>query len=251
MPDPARPRPPKGIDVRGLRVDLGGRTVVTNANLSVARGELTYLLGRNGAGKSTLLRSICGMVTPSSGSVEISGVPVREIASPARSVGMHLGADVVHPGHTARRHLRAVAAAAGIDPGRVDEVMTLTGVNSYGKRRIGEYSLGMRQRLGIATALLPDAPVLVFDEPLNGLDVEAIVWVRGLLTGLARSGRAVLVASHLLSEVQRSADRVALVHRKTVDGSVPVNVFVGDHPDLESAYLAAITDPTATKAVPA
>lgn len=231
------------IEVRGLRVDLGGRTILEHVDLSVAAGELVYLLGRNGAGKSTLLRSVCGMVTPSAGTVTLDGTGVRRLDSPARQLGMHLGTEPVHPGHTARRHLRWIAAAAGIDRGRVREVMAATGVDDYGSRRIGDYSLGMRQRLGIATALLPDAGALVFDEPLNGLDVEGIVWLRGLLTGLAAQGRAVLVASHLLSEVARSADRVALVDGGTIATAAPVADFTAGHPDLESAYLAALTPP--------
>lgn len=231
------------IEVRGLRVDLGGRTILHDADLSVAGGELVYLLGRNGAGKSTLLRSVCGMVTPSAGTVTVDGTPVRRLASPSRRLGMHLGIEPVHPGHTARRHLRWIAAAAGIDRGRVNQVLEQTGVDAYGTTRIGDYSLGMRQRLGIATALLPDAGALVFDEPLNGLDVEGIVWLRELLTGLTAQGRAVLVASHLLSEVARSADRVALVDGRRIAAALPVAEFTGEHPDLETAYLAALRGP--------
>ena len=240
------------IDVRRLRVDLGGRTVLHDVDLTVSGGEVVYLLGRNGAGKSTLLRSICGMVTPRSGSVLIGGTPVRSLGSPARRLGMHLGIETVHPGHTARRHLRWVAAAAGLPRSRVDDVLDITGVAAYGDRRIGGYSLGMRQRLGIATALLPDAHALVFDEPLNGLDVEGIVWFRSLLTELASRGRAVVVATHLLAEVQRSAGdsasperrspvaRVVLVDRSTTSPAVEVAGFVGEHADLEAAYLAAL-----------
>lgn len=218
------------IEVRDLRVNLGGRTVLRDVDLSVADGELVYLLGRNGAGKSTLLRSLCGMVTPAGGSIRIDG-----------RVGMHLGADVVHPGHTARRHLRWFAAATGTRADRVDAVLAQTGVDAYGDRRIGGFSLGMRQRLGIATALLPDADALVFDEPLNGLDVEGILWFRQLLTDLTRQGRAVVVASHLLSEVERSADRIVVVDRQRTTPAVPVAEFVGTHPDLEAAYLAALS----------
>lgn len=227
--------------MRGLRVDLGGTVVLHDVDLTVPSGELVYLLGRNGAGKSTLLRSICGMVTPSAGTVTVDGVPVRTLGSPAKHLGMHLGTEPVHPGHTARRHLRWVAAAAGIERSRIDEVLARTGVDAYGDARIGDYSLGMRQRLGIATALLPKARAFVFDEPLNGLDVEGIVWLRDLLTGLAADGCAVLVASHLLHEVQRSADRIALVHDHTVATVAPVDEFLGGHRDLEAAYLAAIS----------
>ncbi|WP_448222037.1 ABC transporter ATP-binding protein [Gordonia iterans] len=243
------PRAPH-IEVRDLRVDLGGRTVLHDVDLTVSGGEVVYLLGRNGAGKSTLLRSICGMVTPRSGSVFIGGTPVRSLGSPARRLGMHLGIETVHPGHTARRHLRWVAAAAGLPRSRVDDVLDITGVAAYGDRRIGGYSLGMRQRLGIATALLPDAHALVFDEPLNGLDVEGIVWFRLLLTELASRGRGVVVATHLLAEVQRSAGdsasperpvaRVVLVDRGTTSPAVGVSGFVGEHADLEAAYLAAL-----------
>ncbi|GAC56952.1 putative ABC transporter ATP-binding protein [Gordonia hirsuta DSM 44140 = NBRC 16056] len=234
------------IQVRDLRIELSGRTILHDVDLSAEPGELIYLLGRNGAGKSTLLRSICGMITPASGEVLIDGTPVRRLPSPARSLGMHLGTEPVHPGHTARRHLRWIAAAAGVGGDRIDQVLARTGVDAYGNRRIGDYSLGMRQRLGIATALLPvldggdGAGALVFDEPLNGLDVEGIVWLRNLLGALAADGHAVLVASHLLAEVARSADRIVLIDRQTASPAVPVAEFQGRHDDLESAYLAAI-----------
>lgn len=228
------------IEVRGLRVDLGGRSILRDVDVSVPGGQLVYLLGRNGAGKSTLLRTVCGITSPVAGTVRIDGTPIHGLASPARQLGMHLGTEPVHPGHTARRHLRWLAAAAGIGASRVDEVMARTGVAAYGNRRIGDYSLGMRQRLGIAAALLPDAGTLVFDEPLNGLDVEGIVWLRTLLTGLAGEGRAVLVASHLLGEVARSADAIVLINDGTAAPAVGVADFRGTHDNLEDAYLTAI-----------
>ncbi|MEZ5210469.1 ATP-binding cassette domain-containing protein [Gordonia sp. (in: high G+C Gram-positive bacteria)] len=234
------------IEVRRLRVDLGGRTVLHDVDLTVPGGELVYLLGRNGGGKSTLLRSVCGIVTPVSGEVLIDGTAVRRLPSPGRRLGMHLGTEPLHPGHTARRHLRWLAAGAGLDRHAVDDVLARTGVDRYGARRIGDYSLGMRQRLGIAAALLPVAgsgsgdAALVFDEPLNGLDVEGIVWLRELLVGLAADGCAVLVASHLLGEVARSADRVVLIDRQTAGAAQTVDEFRGGHRDLEAAYLAAV-----------
>lgn len=231
---------PHCIEVRGLRVDLGGRSILRDVDLSVPGGQLVYLLGPNGAGKSTLLRTVCGITPPTAGTVEIDGTPIRRLASPARKLGMHLGTEPVHPGHTARRHLRWLAAAAGIDRGRVDAVVERTGLDAYGDRRTGDYSLGMLQRLGIASALLPDAGTLVFDEPLNGLDVEGIVWLRNLLTDLATEGRAVLVASHLLGEVARSADAVVLINDRTAAPAATVTDFQGAHGDLEDAYLAAI-----------
>ncbi|MFZ2512031.1 MAG: ATP-binding cassette domain-containing protein [Gordonia sp. (in: high G+C Gram-positive bacteria)] len=232
--------PDHRIEVRGLRVDLGGRSILRDVDLTVPGGQLVYLLGPNGAGKSTLLRTVCGITSPTAGTVKIDDIPIRRLSSPARGLGMHLGTEPVHPGHTARRHLRWLAAAAGIDKSRIDDVVARTGLDAYGTRRTGDYSLGMRQRLGIASALLPDAGTLVFDEPLNGLDVEGIVWLRTLLTGLAAEGRAVLVASHLLGEVARSADAIVLINNKTAAPAVSVPDFQGVHNDLEDAYLAAI-----------
>ena len=228
------------IEVEDLRVVLGRRTVLDNVNITVTGGELVYLLGRNGAGKSTLLRAAGGMITPRAGSVRIDGSPLRRLNSPARRIGAHLGIEPVHPGHTGRRQLRWIAAAARVPRTRVDEVIELTGIGDYAGRRIGGYSLGMRQRLGVAAALLPDAGTLLFDEPLNGLDVEGIIWLRTLLTSLAADGRAVLVASHLLDEIARSAHRVVVIDRRTVVADASLDAFVAGHADLESAYLSAI-----------
>ena len=239
-PSRNQPQTAHSIETRSLQVDLGGQTILHDVDIHVPAGQLVYLLGPNGAGKSTLLRSICGIVSPNAGTVEIDGTPVGRLASPARCIGMHLGTTPVSPGHTARRHLRWLAAAAGIEQSRIDDVVARTGLDVYGKRRIGDYSLGMLQRLGIASALLPDAGTLVFDEPLNGLDVEGIVWVRNLLTGLAAEGRAVLVASHLLGEVARSADSIVLINNKTASPAVSVSDFQGTHDNLEDAYLTAI-----------
>lgn len=192
------------IEVEDLRVVLGRRTVLDNVNITVTGGELVYLLGRNGAGKSTLLRAAGGMITPRAGSVRIDGSPLRRLNSPARRIGAHLGIEPVHPGHTGRRQLRWIAAAARVPRTRVDEVIELTGIGDYAGRRIGGYSLGMRQRLGVAAALLPDAGTL------------------------------------LLDEIARSAHRVVVIDRRTVVADASLDAFVAGHADLESAYLSAI-----------
>jgi len=226
------------IEIDDLRVDLGRRTILREVNLTVAPGEIVYLLGRNGAGKSTLLRSVCGMAPLRSGEIRIDGAPLRTAPSPARRIGMHLGIDPVHPGHTGRRQLRWLAAGAGVPRSRVDEAIALTAIGGYAGKPVGGYSLGMRQRLGIAGALLPDARNLVFDEPLNGLDAEGIIWFRGLLETLAADGRSVLLASHLLSEVQRSADRVVVIDDATVVADRRTADVVDRYGDLETGYLA-------------
>ncbi|NLG44966.1 ATP-binding cassette domain-containing protein [Gordonia sp. (in: high G+C Gram-positive bacteria)] len=236
------------IEIDDLRIDLGKRTILREVNLSVAPGEIVYLLGRNGAGKSTLLRAACGMVPCRSGEIRIDGAPLHHTSSPARNIGMHLGIDPVHAGHTGRRQLRWIATAAGVGRDRVEDAIELTGIGGFVDRRVGSYSLGMRQRLGIACALLPEAQNLVFDEPLNGLDVEGIIWFRKLLECLAADGRAVLLASHLLSEVQRSADRIAVIDDATLTVDLPTDEVVATYGDLERGYLALIGAEAATAA---
>jgi ABC-2 type transport system ATP-binding protein len=174
---------------------------------------VTGFLGPNGAGKTTTLRMLLGLVAPTSGAATIDGRPYRELADPARRVGAVLEQSGFHPGRSARDHLRVLATTAGLAPARVDEVLEQTGLAAAARRRVGGFSLGMRQRLGLAAALLGDPDVLVLDEPANGLDPEGVHWLRGLIRGLADQGRTVRVSSHLLAEVAQTVDQVVIIDR--------------------------------------
>src|SRR5690606_29652604 len=196
------------IQATNLTKRYGKTTAVDDLSFSVRPGEVTGFLGPNGAGKTTTLRMLLGLVKPTSGTATIGGTPYRDLARPLATVGTALEASSFHPGRTARNHLAVYASAAGIPQSRVDAVLAQVGLDQYGDRRVGGYSLGMRQRLGLAFALLGDPQVLVLDEPVNGLDPEGIRWIRNFLRSLAAEGRTVLISSHLLSEVQQSVDRV-------------------------------------------
>ncbi|MBM7367164.1 ATP-binding cassette domain-containing protein [Gordonia hydrophobica] len=238
------------IDLSEVTVRYNGTAVLDRVSMHARDGRLTYLLGRNGAGKSTLLRTACGIVRPGAGSVRIDGEAPRRIARPAAAIGVHLGADAAgsaagpHPSHTGRRHLRWLAVAGGLDDTRVTTVLRRVGLADAADRRVAEYSLGMRQRLGIAAALLPDPPNLIFDEPVNGLDIDGIRWLRTLLRGLADDGRAVVIASHLFDEVTRTGDDVVVVERGRVVADLPLADFVAGHDDLETAYVSLIRPTT-------
>jgi ABC-2 type transport system ATP-binding protein len=170
-------------------------------------------LGPNGAGKTTTLRTLLGLVSPTAGTARIDGKPYRELADPVRQVGAVLEASSFHPGRSARNHLRVIATAAGLPLARADEVLAQVGLAEAARRRVGGFSLGMRQRLGLATALLGDPQVLILDEPANGLDPEGVHWLRGLLRQLADQGRTVLVSSHVLAEVAQTVDQVVIIAR--------------------------------------
>jgi ABC-2 type transport system ATP-binding protein len=189
---------------------FGTVQAVTDLSFTVEPGRVTGFLGPNGAGKSTSLRILLGLVTPTAGRATIGGMRYAALPDPVRHVGAALEA-TFHPGRSARAHLTAVAVAGGIPRSRVAEVMDRVGVTPYADRRVGGYSLGMRQRLALATALLGDPGVLVLDEPINGLDPEGIRWTRGFLRALADEGRTVLLSSHLLSEVQQTVDDVIVI----------------------------------------
>ena len=199
------------IQVHHLTKRFGRTTAVDDLSFAVESGGVTGFLGRNGAGKSTTLRALLGLVTPTSGSATILGRPYRDLAAPARTVGAVLDADGFRPGRRARDHLAIVAAASDIPRRRIDETLELVGLGDVGHRRVGGYSLGMRQRLALATALLGDPEILVLDEPANGLDPEGIRWLRDLLVHFGRTGRTVLVSSHQLAEVASTADRIVIV----------------------------------------
>jgi ABC-2 type transport system ATP-binding protein len=201
------------IEVSDLSKRFGKTQAVAGLSFRVEPGTITGFLGPNGAGKSTTLRSVLGLVHPDSGSATVLGVPYRELDRPLHRVGAVLEASEVHPGRSGRNHLRVHAAAAGLPRSRVEEVLSLVELSAAAKRRVKGYSLGMRQRLGLAFALLGDPEVLVLDEPANGLDPAGIRWLRDLLRSLAVQGRTILVSSHVLAEVAQTADRVVIIHR--------------------------------------
>jgi len=204
------------IEVAGLRKRFGRVQALDGMTFTVRPGQVTGFVGPNGAGKSTTMRVILGLDTPDAGTATIGGHSYRTLKNPLSHVGSLLDAAAPQPSRSARNHLLWLAHSQGLKSGRVDEVITLAGLESAARRRAGGYSLGMRQRLGIAAALLGDPPVLIFDEPFNGMDPEGIVWMRGLLRGLASQGRAVLVSSHLMSELEDAADHVVVVGRGRV-----------------------------------
>jgi ABC-2 type transport system ATP-binding protein len=199
------------IVVSGLTKQYKRVRAVDNLSFQVQPGRVTGFLGPNGAGKTTTLRMVLNLVRPTSGTATIGGARYADLAEPLRTVGAVLEASSAHKGRTGRNHLRVIAASAGLPARRVDEVMEMVGLTPAAKRKFKGYSLGMRQRLGIAAALLGDPQVLILDEPANGLDPEGIRWMRDLLKGLATTGRTVLVSSHLLSEMQILADDVVIV----------------------------------------
>jgi ABC-2 type transport system ATP-binding protein len=201
------------ISVQGLTKRFGDVLAVDRLSFEVGPGTVTGFLGPNGAGKTTTLRMLLGLVAPTSGTATIDGRPYRELADPLRRVGAVLEAGGFHPGRSARDHLRVLAKAAGLPAGRVGEVLEQVGLAAAGRRRVGGFSLGMRQRLGLAAALLGDPEVLILDEPANGLDPEGVHWLRGLVRGLADQGRTVLISSHLLAEVAQTIDRVVIIDR--------------------------------------
>jgi ABC-2 type transport system ATP-binding protein len=201
------------ITVRGLTKRFGDVLAVDRLDFAIDEGTVAGFLGPNGAGKTTTLRMLLGLVSPDAGTATIGGRPYRELPDPVRRVGAVLEAGGFHPGRSARDHLRVLATAAGLAPGRVEEVLSQTGLAGAARRRVGGFSLGMRQRLGLAAALLGDPEVLVLDEPANGLDPEGVHWLRGLVRGLADQGRTVLVSSHLLAEVAQTVDQVVIIDR--------------------------------------
>jgi len=211
------------IEVSGLHKRYGSTVAVDDLSFTVSPGQVTGFVGPNGAGKSTTMRMILGLDAPDRGTALVGGRPYRTLRHPLHQVGALLDAAAVHPGRRARDHLLWLAHSHGMPARRVDEVVEQVGLTPAARRRAGGFSLGMRQRLGIAAALLGDPPVLMFDEPVNGLDPEGIRWIRGLLRALAAGGRAVLVSSHLMSELEDTADHLVVIGRGRVvaDTSVP------------------------------
>ena len=214
------------IEAHGLTKHFGDKVAVDQISFAIRPGSVTGFLGPNGSGKSTTMRMIVGLDRPTAGSVTIDGKPYNKLASPLTEVGALLEAKAVHPGRSARSHLRALAATHGIGKRRVDEVIELTGISSVATRRVGGFSLGMGQRLGIATALLGDPRVLILDEPVNGLDPEGVHWIRTLVRGLADQGRTVFISSHLMSEMSQTADDLLVIGRGRIITAGPVKQVI-------------------------
>jgi ABC-2 type transport system ATP-binding protein len=245
------------IDVTGLRKRFGRTQALDGMTFAVAPGQVTGFVGPNGAGKSTTMRVIMGLDRADEGTARIGGKAYRQLSRPMRHVGALLDAAAVHPGRRGRDHLLWQAHSQGLGAQRVDEVLRLTGLGSVGRRKAGGYSLGMRQRLGIAGAMLGDPPVLMLDEPFNGLDPDGIQWIRGFLRGLAAEGRAVLVSSHLMSELEDTASHLVVAGRGTVVADTSVADLIaaasGDRVTLRTAErdeaMTALAHAGATVAV--
>jgi ABC-2 type transport system ATP-binding protein len=213
------------VDVRGLTKHFGSTVAVDDLTFSIRRGRITGFLGPNGAGKSTTLRALLGLVRPSSGEARVEGSPYSELGNPLGTVGAVLEAHSFHPGRSGRNHLRVLATAAGLPVTRVDEVLSEVELTRAARRRTGTYSLGMRQRLSVAGALLGRPGLLVLDEPANGLDPEGIRWLRDFLRSFAAAGGTVLVSSHVLPEVAQIADEVVIIHRGRLVAQEPLAVL--------------------------
>jgi len=234
------------IEFSNITKMFGPVTAVDDLSFTVQPGLVTGFLGPNGAGKTTTLRILLGLVAATQGTATFGGIRYRDLPKPLETVGAALEAASFHPGRTARNHLGVYAIAAGLPSGRVMAVLEKVGLAEFADRRVGGFSLGMRQRLGLAFTLLGDPGVLVLDEPINGLDPEGIKWIRGFLRDMAAEGRTVLVSSHLLSEVQQSVDEVviiakgSLVHRgplSSLDAHATPHIVV-DAPDREALAAA-------------
>ena len=227
------------IEVAGLRKRFGSAQALDGMSFIVAPGQVTGFVGPNGAGKSTTMRIILSLDAADEGTALIGGRPYQTLRCPLSHVGALLDAAALQPSRSARNHLLWLAHSQGLGGARADEVLQLTGLESVAKRKAGGYSLGMRQRLGIAAALLGDPPVLMMDEPFNGMDPEGIVWMRGFLRSLAAQGRAVLVSSHLMSELQDTADHLVVIGRGRVIADTSVAALIeaasGDRVELRTA----------------
>ncbi|GAA2238977.1 ABC transporter ATP-binding protein [Promicromonospora sukumoe] len=231
------------IEARGLTKRYGAKTAVDGVTFTVQPGQVTGFLGPNGAGKSTTMRMIMGLDRPTAGAVTVNGKPYAAHRRPLAEVGALLDAKAVHTGRTARNHLLAMAATHGIATKRVDEVIDLTGLQSVASKRVGGFSLGMGQRLGIAAALLGDPRTLILDEPVNGLDPEGVLWVRNIAKYLASEGRTVFLSSHLMSEVALTADHVIVIGRGRILADAPVAEFV----ESAARKVVRVRSPQATE----
>jgi ABC-2 type transport system ATP-binding protein len=215
------------IVVESLRKEFGPTVAVNELTFDVRSGSVTGFLGPNGAGKTTTLRVLLGLVHATRGRATIDGQHYRQLTHPSRKVGAVLEGANFHPGRTARNHMRVVAGAGRLDKTRIDEVLGLVGLTEFADKRVQGYSLGMKQRLGIAAALLGDPEVLILDEPANGLDPEGIRWLRGFLRALAAEGRTVLVSSHVLSEMSQTVDEVIVIGKGNLIAQAPLRELLG------------------------
>jgi ABC-2 type transport system ATP-binding protein len=217
------------ITAEGLTKRYGAKTAVDGLDFTVRPGRVTGFLGPNGAGKSTTMRMVVGLDRPTAGGVTVNGKPYAQHRAPLHEVGALLDAKAIHTGRTAENHLRAMAATHGIGERRVREVIELTGLESVARKRVGGFSLGMGQRLGIAAALLGDPATLILDEPVNGLDPEGVLWVRRLVRSLAAEGRTIFLSSHLMSEMAQTADHLIVLGKGRIITDAPVaDVIAGN-----------------------
>jgi ABC-2 type transport system ATP-binding protein len=239
-----RPAPP-AIEVAGLSKRFGATAAVRDLSFTVAYGRITGFLGPNGAGKTTTLRAMLGLVAPDAGRALVAGCRYADLPDPLRTVGALLDAAAVHPGRSGRDHLRVLARAAGVPDRRADVLLARVGLEHAAGQRAGGYSLGMRQRLGLAAALLGDPRVLVLDEPANGLDPQGVRWLRDLLRSLAAGGRAVLVSSHALAEVAQTVDDVVVISGGRSVLQAPLDQVLARHAgsSLEDIYLELTGSP--------
>jgi ABC-2 type transport system ATP-binding protein len=229
------------IEVDGLRKRFGQTQALDGVSFTVTPGSVTGFVGPNGAGKSTTMRVILGLDAVDRGTALVGGRPYASLTHPMRQIGSLLDAGALQPSRSGRNHLLWIARSQRLPKSRVDEVIELVGLGKAARRKAGGYSLGMRQRLGIAAAMLGDPPVLIMDEPFNGMDPEGIIWMRGFLRGLAAEGRAVLVSSHLLSELPDVADHVVVIGRGRVLADGTLEELTVGAASLEDAYLRLTT----------
>jgi ABC-2 type transport system ATP-binding protein len=231
------------IRVHGLIKEFGSVRAVDDLSFSVERGSVTGFLGPNGAGKTTTLRMLLGLVAPDGGTATIDGRSYADLPEPLHQVGAVLEASSFHPGRTARNHLRIQALAACADPSRIADVLDLVQLTRAADQRIGGFSLGMRQRLGLATALLAGPEILILDEPANGLDPEGVRWLRDLLRGFAEEGGTVLMSSHMLAETAQTVDSVVIIDRGRLIRQSPLASLIV-HGDLEAAFIELTSQPS-------
>jgi ABC-2 type transport system ATP-binding protein len=238
------PRSPAGdsvVEVRSLSKRFGEITAVDDVSFSLEAGTVTGFLGPNGAGKTTTLKVLLGLAEPTAGEALVFGRRYRELEQPARRVGAVLESNDFHPGRSGRDHLKMLTLAAEIPSSRVDEVLELVELHDKADRRVRTYSLGMRQRLGLAAALLGDPELLVLDEPANGLDPVGVHWLRGFLRGFAERGGSVLVSSHILAEVAQAVDQVVIIDRGRLLATARLDELTSSGQTLEQVYLAVTT----------
>ncbi|MCK9921006.1 ATP-binding cassette domain-containing protein [Frankia sp. AgPm24] len=228
---------------------FGAVVALDDVTFTAPPGTVTALVGPNGSGKTTLMRVALGLATPTSGQALVAGRRYRHLDEPLTRIGALLDACALNPGLTGRTHLRWLAAAGGVPAARADALLEQVGLGAAARRRVGGWSLGMKQRLGLAVALLGDPPVLMLDEPMNGLDPEGMTWFRGLVRGLRAEGRTLLLSSHLMRELEGIADRVVVINHgrivadASIDSLLADSLDTSDRPGLEDAYLRLVTSP--------